>query len=338
MDRLQSQTADDFICGVNISIIRTDNEDRRGVEHVSPPEFELARVREKICFALNYTLDRQARKYFAAIIVEKMEATKGTKSAKRVGLARAISKLGYCSRSQAVALIHAGRVRLNGAVRHDAETPVRLHRDRIEVDGRLIQAEAKVYWMLNKPRGLVTTAADEKGRETIYSCLKDEMPWVGPVGRLDKASEGLLLLTNDSEWAAQIADPRTHLDKTYHVQIAVLADEALKAMLTTGVRTASGELLRAKRAIVLRKGERNSWMEVVLDEGKNRQIRRMFEHLGIEVLRLMRVAVGPIQLGRLAKGKSRALTSEEKASTDQAIRNSERVNRPVKDRDDGNAV
>jgi 23S rRNA pseudouridine2605 synthase len=243
---------------------------------------------------------------------------RGTTS-RRVGLARALSKLGYCSRSQAIVLIRAGRVRLNGAERWDPETPVRLHADRIEVDRQDIKPKTKIYLMLNKPRGLVTTAADEKDRETVYSCLGDDLPWVGPVGRLDKASEGLLLLTNDSEWAARISDPLTHLDKTYHVQVSGVADEGLTAALTSGVRMARGEILRAKQARLLRRGERNTWLELVLDEGKNRQIRRMLDHLGITVLRLVRVAVGPLQLGILPKGKYRSLSPGEKAALDQAL-------------------
>lgn len=238
-------------------------------------------------------------------------------SQRKIGLARALSKLGYCSRSKASELIRASRVRLNGALRSDPETPVHLGKDRIEVDGQAVAASSKVYIMLNKPRGIVTTAADEKGRDTVYSLLNDGLPWVAPVGRLDKASEGLLLLTNDSEWAARITAPETHLDKTYHVQIGVVADEALLQSLECGVQS-DGEMLRAKRASVLRHGERNSWLEIVLDEGKNRQIRRMLEGLGVEVLRLVRVAIGPLQLGTLAKGASRALTSAEKLSLDTA--------------------
>ncbi len=207
---------------------------------------------------------------------EKMERAK---KSHKVGLARALSKLGYCSRSRAAELICAGRIRLNGTVRKDPETPARLHDDRIEVDGSPVGAKAKIYLMLNKPRGLITTASDEKDRETVYSCLDEDLPWVGPVGRLDKASEGLLLLTNDSEWAAHISDPSTHLDKTYHVQVGVAADEKLAAALVHGIRVENGEFMRAKKARVLRAGERNTWMEIVLDEGKNRQIRRMFEQL-----------------------------------------------------------
>jgi 23S rRNA pseudouridine2605 synthase len=155
---------------------------------------------------------------------------------RRVGLARALSKLGYCSRSQAAKLIRAGRVRLNGATRCDPETPVHLERDRIEVDREGVTAESKIYLVLNKPRGVVSTASDEKGRQTVYSLLGDKFPWVGPVGRLDKASEGLLLLTNDSEWAARISDPGSHLDKTYHVQVGSLPDITLTDALRNGTR------------------------------------------------------------------------------------------------------
>ena len=135
--------------------------------------------------------------------------------AKRVGLARALSKLGYCSRAQAAQLIRAGKVYVNGALRRDPETPVRLGTDRLEIEGQPIAAFKKIYLALNKPRGLVTTASDEKGRDTVYSLLSAGLPWVAPVGRLDKASEGLLLLTNDSEWAARVTSPETHLEKTY---------------------------------------------------------------------------------------------------------------------------
>jgi len=238
---------------------------------------------------------------------------------RKVGLARALSKLGYCSRSQAAKLIREGRVRLNGATRRDPETPVRLKRDRIEVDGNAVTAESKIYLMLNKPRGVVTTASDEKGRATVYSLLGETLSWIGPVGRLDKASEGLLLLTNDSEWAARISDPGSCLDKIYHVQVGALAGETVADKLVRGV-FAGGELLRARQARVLRTGEKNTWLEIVLEEGKNRQIRRMLEHLGIDVLRLIRVAIGPLALGPLAKGKSRVLAAAEKSALDRAMK------------------
>jgi 23S rRNA pseudouridine2605 synthase len=239
---------------------------------------------------------------------------------KKAGLARALSKLGYCSRSRAAELIVAGRVKLNGTLQRDPETPVHLGKDRIEIDGRPLANRSKIYLVLNKPRGVVTTAADEKGRETVYAHLPADLPWLAPVGRLDKASEGLLLLTNDSEWAARIAAPETHLDKTYHVQISAIADEKLLPSLRNGIRTGDGEFLRMKSVRVLREGERHSWLEIVLDEGKNRHIRRMLEELKIEVLRLVRVAIGTLALGDLPKGATRPLDREEKQALDRAMR------------------
>ena len=140
-------------------------------------------------------------------------------SRKKWGCQEHLSKLGFCSRAQATGLIRAGKVRLNGVLRRDPETPVHLTKDRIEVDGRQLKVAAKLYLVMNKPRGIVTSASDEKGRDTVYSLLGEDLPWVAPVGRLDKASEGLLLLTYDSEWAARVTAPETHLDKTYHVHI-----------------------------------------------------------------------------------------------------------------------
>jgi len=245
---------------------------------------------------------------------------------RRVGLARALSKLGYCSRAKAAELIRLGRVKLNGALTRNPEAPVRMGKDRIEVEGKRLGKEKRLYWMMNKPGGVVTTAEDEQGRETVYEVLakavkrsRAELPWMGPVGRLDKASEGLLLFTNDSEWAAKITAPETHLEKTYHVQIRGKADDSLLRALEQGIRTNSGEVLRAKRASLLRSGEKNSWIVVVLEEGKNRQIRRMLEALRVEVLRLVRVTIGPLELGTLAKGAARELTQNEKGMLDEAL-------------------
>lgn len=246
-----------------------------------------------------------------------------------IGLARALSKLGVCSRSKANALIQQGRVRVNGVVKRNPEFPVRFGADRLELDGRAVAAAAKIYLLLNKPRGAVTTAADERGRQTVYDFLRrthgspesPTEPWIAPVGRLDKASEGLLLLTNDSEWAARVLAPETRLEKTYHVQIAAVGNDELLASLRKGIAS-DGELLRVKRADLLRLGKKNSWLEVVLEEGKNRQIRRMLEALGVNVLRLVRVAIGSLSLGELAKGESRALTESEKASLDRALQKS----------------
>jgi 23S rRNA pseudouridine2605 synthase len=164
--------------------------------------------------------------------------------------------------------------------------------------------------MMNKPRGVVTTTRDEKDRKTVISRLPSSQQKLVPVGRLDMASEGLLLFTNDSQWAAGITSPDSHIGKTYHVQIDVVAENDLIVRLVRGVRQ-GGDLLRCKSARLLRAGRKNCWLEIVLEEGKNRQIRRMLEACGIEVLGLVRVAIGTLQLGTLPKGGTRELTKEE---------------------------
>src|SRR5258708_28636268 len=240
--------------------------------------------------------------------------------------------MGYCSRSQAAVLIRAGRVALNERIVRDPERPVRLPRDRIKVDGLPLDRLPAIYLIRNKPRGVVTTASDEKGRETVYDLLERGLLWVGPVGRLDKESEGLLLLTNDPEWAARVTEPVSHLDKKYHVQVDCVADDDDPlARITRGyaVETLVGresferepaENLRVKGARLLRHGDKNSWLEITLDEGKNRQIRRLLEAQGVRVLRLVRVSIGPLELCDLKKGSVRRLTLQEKEEIDRAFR------------------
>lgn len=231
-----------------------------------------------------------------------------------VSIARALSKLGVCSRAQGERLVDAGNVRVNGVVVRDRSLRVVPERDRIEVDGVRVGRVEPVYIMLNKPRGLVTTMDDPQGRSTIYECLRGaSLPFVAPVGRLDKASEGLLLLTNDSRWSSHLTDPESHVDKVYHVQVRGADLPSVMAHVAAGVvEPATGELLEVKAISLLRTGSRSgAWFEVVLDEGKNRQLRRIFAAVGVDVLRLIRVAIGPLVLGDLAKGAWRALTPDE---------------------------
>jgi len=231
-----------------------------------------------------------------------------------VSLARALSKWGVCSRSEAQELITAGKVTVNGVVRAQPAWRIDMDRDSVSVAGRPVTAAAPVYVMLNKPRGVVTTADDERGRPTVYGCLADGgLPWLGPVGRLDQASEGLLLLTNDTRWAAALLAPDAHVDKRYHVQIDRVPDASLCARLAAGVNI-EGARWRVKHATVLRAGQKHGWLEIVLDEGRNRQIRRLLEALGVRVLRLVRVAIGPLELGALGKGAWRHLTPAEVAA------------------------
>ncbi|MCP4560091.1 MAG: rRNA pseudouridine synthase [Bosea sp.] len=228
-----------------------------------------------------------------------------------VSLARALSKLGYCSRSQAERLIAEGRVRVDGRLARDPSLRLQIGRARISVDGEPIRAEQRVYLMLNKPRGMLTTRHDPQGRATIYACLDGmELPFVAPVGRLDQASEGLLLLSNDSRWANTILAPASGVEKTYHVQIDRVPDEAMMQRLRAGTID-DGERLTTKAASLLRHGPRNAWIEMVIDEGRNRQIRRIVEAAGGEVLRLVRVGIGALPLGDLAKGAVRPLQPAE---------------------------
>ncbi|WP_395749238.1 pseudouridine synthase [Prosthecobacter sp.] len=231
----------------------------------------------------------------------------------RTGLARAMSKLGFCSRSRATELIRMGKVKVNLVVRKNPEFPVILKKDVIIMDDVSINQAPRIYVMLNKPRGLVTSASDELGRETVYSCFENSrLPHLSPVGRLDKASEGMLLFTNDNVWADAITNPDTHLDKTYHVQISGTVDEKRMAQIREGVLDEEvGDHLSAKSVKILRTGEKNVWLEVVLDEGRNRHIRRLLEAFNIEVLRLVRVKIGMLVLGNLPKGQWRELTKYE---------------------------
>ena len=230
-----------------------------------------------------------------------------------VSIARALSKLGFCSRAQGERLVDAGKVRVNGTLVRDRSARVTPERDLIEVDGSNVVDVEPFYVMLNKPRGLVTTASDPQGRETVYACLKGaSLPFVSPVGRLDKASEGLLLLTNDSSWSSRLLDPASHVDKVYHVQVRGTDLPSIAARVAAGVvERTTGERLNVKAISLLRTGSRSgAWFEVVLDEGKNRQLRRIFAEVGVEVLRVVRIAIGPLVLGDLAKGTWRQLTAD----------------------------
>lgn len=225
-----------------------------------------------------------------------------------------MSKLGVCSRSRAEQWVRAGRVSVDGRVILDPYHPTLINRQTIAVDGQAVELAESVYVAFNKPRGLVVSASDEQGRATVYTALtKAGLPWLGPVGRLDKASEGLLLLSNDTGWAAAITDPVSHLEKTYHVQVSGQPDAAMLAAMQSGIVDA-GEKLKVQRATLLRAGDRNAWLEIVLDEGRNRHIRRLLAALGFDVKRLIRVAIGPLPLGDLPKGHWRQLSADEARS------------------------
>jgi 23S rRNA pseudouridine2605 synthase len=233
--------------------------------------------------------------------------------AARHGLARILSKRGLCSRTEAARWIAAGRVSVSGEVMLDPEHPTLLSAE-ITIDGMAAGRTDRIYLMLNKPRGLVTSTHDEQDRDTVYRCFDGAgLPWLAPVGRLDKASEGLLLFCNDPEWAARVNEAASGPDKTYHVQVDTVPDAGLLESLCEGV-DCDGERLHAKRISLLRSGGKNAWLEIVLDEGRNRQIRRLLSASGIGVKRLLRVSIGSLDLGDLPKGQWRELSAAEVAA------------------------
>ncbi len=202
-------------------------------------------------------------------------------------------------------------MQVNGRVVFDPEQPTDALSAVILMDGIEKGAPSPRYLMLNKPRGLVTTLSDEQGRDTVYRCFEGtDLGWIAPVGRLDKASEGLLLFSNDPAWAAHIADPATGPGKCYHVQVDCVPGAALLARIVQGVEI-DGAHLSAADASLLRAGGKHAWLAITLDEGRNRQIRRLLAAFDIGVLRLLRVSIGTLQLGDLPKGQWRPLTAAE---------------------------
>jgi 23S rRNA pseudouridine2605 synthase len=244
--------------------------------------------------------------------------------AKAHGVARVISKRGYCSRSQAEKLVREGHVILRGKPIRDPESPA-YENDEILVDGKPVTASDFVYFAMNKPRGIVTTASDEKGRKTVMDLFREEyakmfpgkpMPHIAPVGRLDAASEGLLLFTNDTKWADDILTDASHL-KIYRVQVKGKPSATELSQMEKGFNVAprvfgeKEEFMHAERAVLHSDGEKNCWLEITLSEGKNREIRRMLAHLGYEVLRLMRIQFDKFKLEDLKPGKIKIIQNSE---------------------------
>lgn len=228
-------------------------------------------------------------------------------------LERVISKAGLGSRSEARSWIHARRVEVNGKVIESPDHWVDLQLDEIYFDGRPLQAERKVYLLLNKPKGYLTTYKDPEGRPTVYDLIEQVGQWVFPVGRLDLDTSGLLLLTNDTDLAEQITNPEFHVAKTYLVKSATrLSDEQLD-QLRNGVILSDGPT-RPAQVRRLRDSGGKTFFEVTITEGRNRQVRRMVEALDSKVLKLVRVAIGPLALEGIEPGKWRSLTGKEVAS------------------------
>lgn len=228
---------------------------------------------------------------------------------KRVQLHRALSKLGWGSRTQAWEWIRAGQVMVDGRVVTDPLTWVDVDRQAITRGGTRRSLEL-VTLALHKPRGVVTTRRDELGRKTVYDLLPADLPWVFPAGRLDADSEGLLIVTSDSELSHRLTDPSHHVPRTYHVTVRGKLNEGALKRLRAGVELSDG-LTRPARVRVFRTSASATVLEMILTEGKNRQIRRMVRAVDCRVRRLIRVAIGGYELGDLAPGSTRLLTADD---------------------------
>jgi pseudouridine synthase len=225
-------------------------------------------------------------------------------------LPRAISKLGFASRSQALQLIQGGRVIVNGRVERNPHRWVNLLADTIKVDNELLTKQPFRYIILNKPRGLVTSKADERGRATVFDILEEEGEGLAPVGRLDKDTTGLLLFTNDHQLANLLISPESGVEKTYLATVDRDVDQKDLQRCADGMEIEGrGKVIRTKPAVVKVKGQRLA--EITLTEGRNRQVRRMFEALGYQVVHLKRTSIGPLELGDLREGESRDLSHAE---------------------------
>ncbi len=225
-------------------------------------------------------------------------------------LQKILSRAGIASRRKAEELILQGHVTVNGRVVTELGTKADPERDYIKVDGKSIRLQPLVYLVLNKPKGYVTTLADPEGRPTVVDLLGGVKARVYPVGRLDFDAEGLLLLMNDGDLAHRLMHPRYEVPKTYRVKVQGVLEEKALAKLRKGVVLEEGRTAPA-RVLPIRKTETNSWIELTIREGWNRQVKRMCERAGHSVLKLQRVRYGPLDLGDLPRGRYRALSPRE---------------------------
>ena len=236
------------------------------------------------------------------------------KSKPTMTLDRVLSRLGLASRAVARQAILAGRLKVNGRVVRDPDLWVQPGSDSVQFDGQRLKPARKTYLLFYKPKGVITSHGDPAGRKTVYEYLGDVGKWVSPVGRLDKDTSGLLLLTNDTEFAERVSSPNSQVPKTYLVKASGILTEETVEKLNAGVAMKRGDW--ASPISVRRVEDRGkyTWLAIVLAEGKNREVRRMIEAVGFKVLKLVRTRIGPLTLAGLEVGKWRELTPSEVAA------------------------
>jgi pseudouridine synthase len=225
-------------------------------------------------------------------------------------LERVFSKAGRGSRTEARRWIGEGRVAVNGVTARNPDQWIDLARDKVTLDGKPIATARGIYIILYKPKGYLTTYRDPENRPTVYDLIADLDAWLAPVGRLDLDTSGLLLMTNDTAFADHVTSPAHLVPKTYQAKTATLLSEEQIERLRRGIELSDG-LTRPAEVRRLRDSAKHTFVEMVLTEGRNRQVRRMIEAAGSGVLKLVRTAIGPLRIGDLAIGKWRRLTEEE---------------------------
>jgi len=235
------------------------------------------------------------------------------RSKNEMTLDRALSRFGVASRTAAREAVRSGRVKVNGRAVSDPEIWVNPQISPIHLDGKRLRPARRVYFLFYKPKGVITSHGDPGGRKTVYDCLDPSLPWVAPVGRLDKDTSGLLILTNDNDFADYVTNPESGVQKTYLVKANTIVSDELITQMESGVELKRGDW--AKPVSVSRVEDRGkySWLEIVLTEGKNREVRRLLEAVGLQTLKLVRTRIGPCTLDGLEVGKLRPLTPKELA-------------------------
>ena len=228
-------------------------------------------------------------------------------------LDRAFSRLGAASRTAAREAIRSGRVKVNGRIVNNPEMWVDIKTSPIHLDGERLRPARPVYFLFYKPKGVITSHGDPGGRKTVYDCLDPSIPWVAPVGRLDKNTSGLLILTNDNDFADFVTNPESGVQKTYLVKANTLVPDDLLKQMERGVEMKRGDWANPISVRRVEDRGKYSWLEIVLTEGKNREVRRLLEAVGLKTLKLVRTRIGPCILDGLNVGKARPLTKKELA-------------------------